>query len=93
LLASEAGISLENIRLYDDLGVLLITVSEIQMATASERHVRRAHDHWNFRGSYNQLNEPSYDSQARRNIENFGFGGRGGGDTWLHPGDLHPSGS
>jgi thiamine pyrophosphate-dependent acetolactate synthase large subunit-like protein len=35
------------------LGVLLITVPAIQMASVSEHHARRAHDHWDFRGSYN----------------------------------------
>jgi hypothetical protein len=73
------------------LGALLIIVSAIPMATASERHSRRAHDRWDFRGSYNQLNGPSYDEmQERRNIENFGFSGRdpsrpGGWDTSLNP--------
>jgi hypothetical protein len=75
------------------LGALLITVSAIQVATASERHARRAHDLWDFRGSYNQLNEPSRETQERRNIENFGFSGRdpsrpGGWDP-----NLNPSGS
>jgi hypothetical protein len=53
-----------------------------------------------YRGTYNQLSEPAYaipDTQAGRNIENFGFSGRDrspmGGGMWLHPGDLHPSGS
>jgi hypothetical protein len=56
------------------LGALLITVPAIQMASASEHHARRAHDHWDFRGSYNQLNHPSIDEmQERRNSENFGF--------------------
>jgi hypothetical protein len=73
------------------LGALLITVPAIQMASASEHHARRAHDHWDFRGSYNQLNHPSIDEmQERRNIENFGFSGRdpsrpGGWDPYLNP--------
>jgi hypothetical protein len=69
------------------LGALFITVSTIQMASASEHHARRAHDHWDFRGSYNQLNEP------HQSIENFGFGARGGDASFLHPSDINPSGS
>jgi hypothetical protein len=46
-----------------------------------------------YRGVYNQLSEPSYavpESQADRNIQNFGFSGRdpsrvGGWDPSLHP--------
>jgi hypothetical protein len=56
----------------------------------------RAYDR--YRGAYNQLSGPSYvipDTRAGRNIENFGFSGadRSMGGTWLHPSDLHPSGS
>jgi hypothetical protein len=69
------------------LGALLIAVSTIQMASATEHHARRVHDHWDFRGSYNQLNEP------HRNIENFGFGATGGDTSFLHPSDVTPSGS
>jgi hypothetical protein len=77
------------------LGALLITVSAIPMATASEGHARRAHDQWGYRGAYNQLSGPSYaapQTQAQRNIENFGFSGRdpsrpGGWDTSLNPGN------
>jgi hypothetical protein len=73
------------------LGALLIIVPAIQMASASEHHARRAHDPWDFRRSYNQLNRPSIDElQERRNIENFGFSGRdpsrpGGWDPSLAP--------
>jgi hypothetical protein len=69
------------------LGALLITVSTIQMANATEHHARRARDRWDFRGSYNQLNEP------HRNIDNFGFGASGGDASFLHPSDVNPSGS
>jgi hypothetical protein len=69
------------------LGALLITLSTIQMASAAEHHVRRAHHQWDFRGSYNQLSEP------HRNFENFGLGATGGGDSFLHPSDITPSGS
>lgn len=75
------------------LGTLLIAVSGIQVATASERHARRSYDELNFRGSYNQLSGPSYaipQTRAGRNIENFGFSGRdpsrvGGWDPSLNP--------
>jgi hypothetical protein len=74
------------------LGALLVTLSAIQMTAASERNARRARDRWDFLGSYNQLNGPSYavpQTQAQRNIENFGFSGRdpsrpGGWDTSLN---------
>jgi len=69
------------------LGALLITVSTIQMAGATEHHARRAHEQRDFRGSYNQLTEP------QRNIENFGLGATGGGASFLHPSDITPSGS
>ena len=68
------------------IGALLIAVSTIQMAGATEHHARKAHDLRDFRGSYNQLNEP------HRNIENFGSGARGD-DSFLHPSDITPSGS
>jgi hypothetical protein len=69
------------------LGALLIAVSTMQMASATEHHVRRAHHQWDFRCSYNQLIEP------HRNIENFGLGATGNGSSFLHPGDINPSGS
>ena len=44
------------------LGALLIAGLAVQPATASEHHMRagRGHHHWDYRGSYNQLNELSY---------------------------------
>ena len=60
-------------------GASLITLSAISMATASEHHARRAHDQRGYRGSHNQLSEPSYailGTRAGRNIENFGICGR-----------------
>lgn len=69
------------------LGALLIAVSTIQMASAAEYHARKARRHWDFRSSYNQLNEP------HRNIESFGLGTTGGGASFLHPSDITPSGS
>ena len=62
---------------------------EIQPGT-NYHHVR-PHDRSNFRGAYNQRNEPfDPDPQFQRNIENFGFSGRdpsriGGEDPSLHP--------
>jgi hypothetical protein len=52
-----------------------------------------AHHNESFRGAYNQVTEPSFavpQSQAERNIENFGFSGRdpsrvGGWDPSLNP--------
>jgi hypothetical protein len=78
------------------IGSLLITVSAVHLAAASEHHARRAYDRWDFRRSYNQLDEPFYavpQTRAQRNIENFGFSGRdpsrvGGWDP-----NLNPSGS
>ena len=69
------------------LGALLIAVSTIQMASATEHHARKAHNHWDFRSSYNQLNEP------HGNIENFGLGTTDGDASFLHPSDITPSGS
>ena len=73
------------------LGALLITVSAVQIAAASERHTLRAHDQFDFRNSFNQSNEAPYEARERRNIENFGFSGRdpsrvGGWDPSLNPG-------
>ena len=59
---------------------------------APARHVR-AHDRSNYRGAYNQSNEPFYaapSTQDRVNMENFGFSGRdpsrvGGEDPDLNP--------
>ena len=61
------------------LGALLIAASTVQMVSAAEHHVRRAHHQSDFRGSYNQLSESPYaipETRAGRNIENFGFRGR-----------------
>ena len=44
------------------LGALLIAGLAVQMARASEHHLRtgRAHDRSDYRRAYNQLNEPFY---------------------------------
>jgi hypothetical protein len=69
------------------LGALLVMVSTIQMASATEHHARRAHGLRDFRGSYNEIFEP------QRNIENFDLGARSGDASFLHPSDTNPSGS
>jgi hypothetical protein len=79
------------------LGALLIAGSAVQIATASEHHIRKVHrvpaqDSRAFRDVY----DGPYaipQSQGERNIENFGFSGRdpsrvGGWDP-----NLNPSGS
>src|SRR5580658_6233040 len=81
------------------LGVLLIAGLSVQVASASEKHVRKLHrvstpvqDQWNFRGAYdgplyyNYIPQGLQDVRAR-NRQNFGFGG------WdqSRPGDLDPS--
>jgi hypothetical protein len=62
------------------LGTLLITVSAVQMCTASERHARKGHDRWLYRSSYNQARGPSYGAPLtngeKRNLEDFGWTGR-----------------
>ena len=78
------------------LSTLLIAVSGIQVATASEHHARRSYDERNFRGSYNQFSEPSFaipQTRAARNIENFGFSGRDPSRVGGFDPSLHPSGS
>ena len=47
-------------------------------------HLR--HHYRDFRGSYNQLIEPSYAVPQSRESS-------GGGGSWLHPSDVNPSGS
>jgi hypothetical protein len=80
------------------IGVLLIAGSSVQVASASEKHVRKVHrvsapiqDQWNFRDAYNA---PLYyyipqglEAVRERNRQNFGFGG------WdpSRPGDFDPS--
>jgi hypothetical protein len=75
------------------LGALLITISAIQVATASERHARRVYDQRDFFGSYNQLNGSAGETQERRNIENFGFSGRDPSRVGGWNPNLNPSGS
>ena len=79
------------------LGALLIAGSVVQVAAASEKHVRKVHraptlvqDQWGFREAYDG---PFYyipeglQAVRERNRQNFGFGG------WdpSRPGDFDPS--
>ena len=52
------------------LGALLTTLSTVQMSNASERHAHRANH--NFRGTYNQLNDPASEALATGNSWNTG---------------------
>ena len=78
------------------LVALVIAGSTSQAAAASEHHLRKFHhtavvdrDAGAYRRAYNHWNGP-YDAPAN----GFGFSGRvGGRSTWLHPSDIHPSGS
>jgi hypothetical protein len=69
--------------------VMLLSVAVATPAFAhSAKH--RAYEH-NFRRAYNQVVVPY-------SAPEFGFSGRDrspvdGGNTWLHPGDINPSGS
>ncbi len=83
------------------LGVLLIAGSAVQVASASEHHVRKAQrasalaqDPWIFLDAYNGPYYSSYhyipqglQAARERNRQNFGFGG------WdpSRPGDFDPS--
>ncbi len=82
-------------------GVLLIAGSSFQIASASEKHVRKvqrapayAQDLWGFRDAYNGPYGYNYNYIPQglqavriRNRQNFGFGG------WdaSRPGDFDPS--
>jgi hypothetical protein len=72
------------------LAAVMILSAAVATPVFAKEH-SRAYDR--YRGAYNQLTEPSYalpETQAGRNIENFGFSGRdpsrvGGWDPSLHP--------
>lgn len=60
------------------------------------RHHGLAYDQQNFRGAYNQLNEPFYATprtEEEHNIENFGFSGRDPSRVGGESPSLNPSGS
>jgi hypothetical protein len=71
------------------LGAVIILSAAVATSAFAKDHAR-AHDR--YRRAYNQLSVP-YDTPAH----GFGFSGRDSsptdGGTWLHPSDLHPSGS
>jgi hypothetical protein len=54
------------------LGALLIAGSGMQMATASEHHIRTGRDHHRWDRSYNQMKEPSYVAPQLRENNNYG---------------------
>jgi hypothetical protein len=61
--------------------VAILCAAVATPAFAHSHHVR--HHHRDFRGSYNQLIEPSYAVPLSR-------GSSGMGGSWLHPGDINP---
>jgi hypothetical protein len=66
------------------LGALLITFSTIQMSNASEHHAHRANR--DFRGTYNQLNDPAYEAPATAN-------GWDAGSNWRDAAKYLPAGN
>ena len=74
----------------------LSAVIILSAAVATPAFAQPTHHVRNFRGAYNQLNEPSYAiprTQDERNIENFGFSGRDPSRVGGEDPSLHPSGS
>jgi hypothetical protein len=74
--------------------VVILSAAVATPVFAQPTHHGRSYDQ--FRGSYNQLNGPSYaapDAQARRNIEDFGFSGRDPSRVGGEDPSLNPSGS
>jgi hypothetical protein len=66
---SDVGLSVVAKRTaFTILGALLIAGSTIQIATASEHHLRtgRGHDRSDYRRAYNQLNEPFHAAPQTR---------------------------
>jgi hypothetical protein len=71
--------------------VIILSAAVATPVFAQPYHVR--HHYRDYRGSYNQMSDPSYaiaPTQAGRNIQNFGFSGRdpsrpGGMDPNLNP--------
>ena len=69
------------------LSVVIVLAAAVATPVFAKGH---GHALDRYRGTYNQLSAPA---DAGRNIESFGFRSPTGGSTWLHPGDLRPSGS
>lgn len=74
------------------LSTVLMAGSLVQVATASEHHVRKASA---FRGAYNQLNSYAapLTSREERNLEDFGFSGKDPSRVGGEDPSLRPSGS
>jgi len=73
---------------------IILSAAVATPVLAQPVHHGRAHDQ--FRGTYNQLNVPSYatpQSEDSRNIENFGFSGRDPSRVGGEDPSLNPSGS
>jgi hypothetical protein len=72
------------------LSAVIILATAIATPAFAKQH---GHAYDRYRGTYNQMTEPSFavpSTQAGRNIENFGFSGRdpsrvGGWDPSLNP--------
>jgi hypothetical protein len=65
------------------LGALLVTCSTVQLSMASEHQAHKAR---NFRGAYNQLNDPAYEAPAT------GYGWSTGGN-WRDAAKFSPAGN
>jgi hypothetical protein len=75
------------------LSAVIILSAAVATPVFAKEH-GRAYDR--YRGAYNQLSAPSYaipETQAGRNIENFGFSGRDRSRTGGWDPSLSPSGS
>jgi hypothetical protein len=58
------------------IGALLIAGSAVQMASASEHHIRRGYDRWDFRQAHNQWNGP-FDATPQRDVYHELYGRHG----------------
>jgi hypothetical protein len=68
----------------------------LSAAIATPVFAQPTHHVRNFRGAYNQLNEPSFAiprTEEGRNLENFGFSGRDPSRVGGEDPSLNPSGS
>ena len=78
------------------VGVLLIAGSAAQMASASEHHIRRGYDRWDFRQAHNRWNGPFDATPQPGNywgMNGFGFSGRDPSRVGGEDPSLNPSGS
>jgi hypothetical protein len=75
------------------LSAVIILATAIATPAFAKEH---GHAQDRYRGAYNQITEPSFAvpaTQAGRNIENFGFGGRDSSRVGGWDPSLNPSGS